>query len=303
MLGIVLNLAILVFDNGQAYAESSGNDYYEVAKGKCGTALKEALHEIIKDHKVLKYTNSNNKGWSDRINVDVWEALVYTDSGCSDTSLKCKKVQLLYPNETRGLSDAYRGVKTASADNWEREHVWPKSRGFSCECQDGFTDLHHIRPADRDINQKHSNYGYGEGGAEVMNQCKTVGCPKLTEAKFNKEAQSFEPPDRAKGQVARMLFYMAVRYGEEDSKAEVYMPDLYLKDKNARVKEPWIGRLSILLEWNRSYQPSDFERRRNDRVMELQLNRNPFIDDPSFADKIWDQNHEEAKECYLAPDE
>ena len=70
------------------------------------------------------------------------------------------------------------------------------------------------------------------------------------------------------------------------------MFDLHLKATNARVKEPWIGHLCELLEWNRSYPPTPFEKRRNDRVMELQGNRNPFIDQPSWADEVWLQGPE-----------
>ena len=62
------------------------------------------------------------------------------------------------------------------------------------------------------------------------------------------------------------------------SRATPSMPDLRVKVRNAKVKELWIGHLCKLLEWNRRYPPTPFEKRRNDRVMELQGNRSPFID-------------------------
>jgi len=42
-----------------------------------------------------------------------------------------------------------------------------------------------------------------------------------------------------------------------------------------------------LLEWNRRYPPTESEIRRNKRVEQLQGNRNPFIDNPAWADDIW----------------
>lgn len=86
-----------------------------------------------------------------------------------------------------------------------------------------------------------------------------------------------------------MLFYMAVRYDPGDDGGNELMPDLVLEDRNARVSEPWIGDLCTLIEWHNKYGPTDFERRRNDRVFELQGNRNPFIDEPGWANLVWSE--------------
>ena len=261
--------------------------YYAVAIGKSGAALKDALHGIIDGHTSLPYTNPENDNWFDSEDLDVWEALAYTDSACPEDFPLCGKIYLLYLDDTRDLAQANRGGRAGCQDLWEREHVWPTSRGdFKEQGKDGYTDLHHIRPADKDLNNKHDNYGYNEGGGKVFDKSKRCA-NRTARARLNREAQSFEPPDRAKGQVARMLFYMDVRYESDDEVAPESMPDLSLKARNAKVKEPWIGHLCKLLEWNRLYQPTAFEKRRNDRVMDLQGNRNPFIDNPSWADKIW----------------
>ena len=90
-----------------------------------------------------------------------------------------------------------------------------------------------------------------------------------------------------KREVARMIFYMAVRYETGDDGPDEKMPDLALRDENNRVNEPWIGDLCTLVTWNNAFGPTDFERRRNDRVMELQGNRNPFIDEPGWVNLIW----------------
>lgn len=150
----------------------------------------------------------------------------------------------------------------------DREHVWPKSRGFPKERQIGYSDLHHLRPADRNLNGTHSNYGYDIGGAFVNDKLSSVE-EVPTGARIDRPNNSFEPPDRAKGQIARMLFYMAVRYEAGNDGPYENMPDLTLKNENGRANEPWIGDLCTLIAWNNMFAPSDFERSRNDRVMVL----------------------------------
>jgi endonuclease I len=82
-----------------------------------------------------------------------------------------------------------------------------------------------------------------------------------------------------------MMFYMAVRY-EGDERT----PDLELNDKVSNGSTPFIGRISRLLEWNREDPVDPFESHRNEIIFERQGNRNPFIDHPEFADKIWQRS-------------
>ena len=258
--------------------------YYDLAYGKKGPELREQIHTIIDGHKVIPYTVSGNTNWFDGQDMDVWEALAYTDSVCAPEYPDCGIIKLLYLDEYRHVSQANRG--DSKNDSWDREHVWPKSRGFPNQNQVGYTDLHHLRPADRNLNGAHSNYGYDNGGEPVIDK-RNDGSEILIEARLNTNEASFEPPNRAKGQVARILFYMAIRYEEGDNGADELMPDLVLKDTNSKVNEPWIGDLCTLLEWHNQYGPTNFERQRNDKVMEIQGNRNPFIDEPGWANLIW----------------
>ena len=256
--------------------------YYESAVGKTGAHLKRVIHTIVDGHNVLPYTDMNNKDWLDGKDIDVWEALVDTDSACPDDP-GCKEVRLFYLGEARHINKANRGP--GGDDTWERAHVWPTSRG-EFKGKVGYTDLHHIRPADRNLNgaEGHWNYGYGHGSAPVPDKL-ADGRERDSGAHRNEDSPSFEPPDRAKGQVARMIFYMAVRYEGQVSKG---MPDLeILVGNETPTKHPSLGDLCTLLSWNDMFGPTDFERRRNDRVHVLQGNRNPFIDKPEWANLIW----------------
>ena len=90
------------------------------------------------------------------------------------------------------------------------------------------------------------------------------------------------PLPEEKGDLARAMFYMAVRY--EGGEAT---PDLELSDTpNAGANR--FGKLSDLLRWHREDPVNDEERRRNHLVYtDYQYNRNPFIDDPDYAEMVF----------------
>lgn len=259
-------------------------DYYDAAAGKSGADLKAALHSIIDDHIRLPYTSSGND-LTDGKDLDVWEALLFTDSACNAINPTCGDVQLLYLGLTRNVSDRNQG--RSAPDSWDREHVFPKSYGFEGKSQYGYTDLHHLRPADRTLNGYHSNYPYCQGGEPLFDK-HNDGSFSPTSAKYDSDRKCFEPTDIAKGQVARMVFYMAVRYEPEDTEPE-NMPDLEVVSLEEISPEGGlIGDLCTLVQWNRLYLPSDFERLRNDRIEYIQGNRNPFVDHPEWVDVIWE---------------
>ncbi|MBI2425740.1 MAG: endonuclease [Candidatus Hydrogenedentes bacterium] len=227
-------------------------EYYEGTEGLSGDALREALHEIISDQEVLSYK-------------DCWTALMYTDEDPANPN----HVILLYtgwsiPKEEHGTGK----------DQWNREHVWAKSRGDFGTTMGPGTDIHHLRPADVTVNSSRNNRAFDNGGQPDLDDGRETGC--------NMDSNSWEPRDADKGDVARMMFYMDVRY--EDS------PDLKLVQGEENGKKPLHGKLSALLEWHRQDPVDDFERRRNERIFELQRNRNPFIDYPGFVDLIWGNN-------------
>ena len=83
----------------------------------------------------------------------------------------------------------------------------------------------------------------------------------------------FEPIDEVKGDVARIIMYLLVRYSQADG-AGYGVTKVF----------PSAG---VLLQWHLEDPVDDIERVRNERSYELQGNRNPFIDYPEFAEMIW----------------
>ncbi|UOE53800.1 endonuclease [Bacillus sp. CMF12] len=225
--------------------------YYDAANGKTGKALKTALHTIIDDHTEISYSN-------------VWEALRETDEDPANSN----NVILLYTGRSQGKFTNGSGV-----NDWNREHVWAKSHGDFGTAMGAGTDLHHLRPTDASVNSSRGNLDFDHGGTQH------------SEALGNYyDSDSWEPRDAVKGDVARMLFYMAVRY--EGDSGEV---DLELNNQVNNGSAPYHGKMSVLLQWHKEDPVDDNERRRNEIIYsDYQHNRNPFIDHPEWATAIWE---------------
>ncbi|GAA2392121.1 endonuclease I family protein [Streptomyces glaucosporus] len=228
----------------------STDAYYAPAEGKTGAALKEALHEIVDDHTRISYSQ-------------VWDALGETDEDPADPD----NVILLYTGRSRAKSD-----HGGNLGDWNREHVWAKSHGDFGTAAGPGTDLHHLRPADVQVNSIRGNKDFDDGGSQVG------GAP----GNYT-DGDSFEPRDAVKGDVARMILYMAVRYEGDDGFA-----DLEPNDRVSNGSAPYHGRLSVLKQWHREDPPDAFERNRNEIIhSRYQHNRNPFIDRPEWVEAIW----------------
>ncbi|HXH78972.1 endonuclease [Nocardioides sp.] len=223
--------------------------YYAPAIGKTGTALRTSLHDIIDNHTKLSYDQ-------------VWSALKDTDQD---------------PNNTANVIEIYSGrsisktLNGGNPDDWNREHVWAQSHGgFGTTAGPG-TDVHHLRPEDVTVNSTRGNKDFDLGGSSVL-QCSDCWT----------DSDSFEPRDAVKGDVARMLFYMAIRYEGDDGYVNLEL------NNSINGTTPWHGKTSVLLAWNAEDPVSAFEMRRNDRIHSTwQGNRNPFIDHPEWATPIW----------------
>lgn len=225
--------------------------YYDDAEGLSGDELKLALHNIIDNHVEFSYNDLRDF------------ILKNTDEDPDNSS----NVILLYTGISRAKSDF-----GGNLGDWNREHVWAKSHGNFGTSAPAGTDAHHIRPSDVKVNSLRGHLDFDLGGSPVPN------CPGC-----KRDSDSFEPPDRVKGDVARMIFYMATRY--EGGSGE---PDLEVVDRVNTYPNPEHGKLSELLDWNTQDPPDDFEENRNDVIYyQYQENRNPFIDHPEYANAIW----------------
>lgn len=249
-----------------AMAQPPAN-YYNSANGLTGQQLKVALHNIIKGHTSISYSNIWNAFWStdNKGNGIVWD--MYSDRPGGN------------PPYTYYLGQNQCGSYHNEGDCYNREHSWPQS--WFNDQSTPRTDLHHIFATDGYVNSKRSNYPFGEvhsaswtsKNGSKLGPCKTSGYSGTV----------FEPIDDYKGDFARALMYMSVRYYGEDSSWG--NSDMTTKSEI----KPWA--IALLLRWNKQDPVSQKEINRNNVIYkDYQHNRNPFVDHPEFADMIWDPN-------------
>ena len=247
-------------DNKPNDFETAYNGYYKSVTSYSQANLKTALHNIIKGQTKIEYTDNSS-------DMDVWRALEKTDEDPNNSD----NVILLYLGKSIPKANK---AKNNQKDFWNREHVWAKSRGdFGTRLGAG-TDLHHLRPSDATVNSARGNKWFDNGGNihSEAKECRT-------------DSDSWEPRDAVKGDIARMMFYMAVRYEKEDG------VDLELTNNPQDNKNPEHGVLSTLLKWHKADPVDDFEKKRNETIYSIQGNRNPFIDFPDFANYIFVANN------------
>ncbi len=145
------------------------------------------------------------------------------------------------------------------------EHTWPQSRfnpRFSKSMQK--SDLHILFPALAAANSARSNFEFNTVVTTLHSPC-----PVQSRRGYSQSGDRqvyFEPPDDHKGNVARAIFYFAVRYQAAVSPSEE----------------------ASLRAWHRADPADENERRRNDAIFAEQKVRNPFIDHPELVELIAD---------------
>lgn len=205
---------------------------------------------------VLPYTSSR---------LDVWDGLQRADAVAGNGSL----VRLFYSRGTMRGDREYDGGK-----GWTREHLWPQSLmvGATARQNDApATDLYALRPALGRCNSRRSNHKFGRlpNTSQPDDLCQ-LACDA------SDAVGVCEPSDTVKGEIARALLYMAVRYDGRGDLAPIGVADDWA---DLRLDDVAAGGAPLLLEWDAQFPPTPSERTRNAVVAGLQGGpRNPFID-------------------------
>ncbi|MDP8267889.1 MAG: endonuclease [Candidatus Tenebribacter davisii] len=240
--------------------------YYDGTEGLTGEDLKTALHDIIDNHVEFPYTSTS---------ADTWDILKETDRDPDNPD----NVILIYTGWSVDAEQEYN-----NGQGWSREHVWAKSHGDFGTAPGAGTDVHHLRPCDISVNSSKSNKDFDNGGVEYIDpDGGPTGCYRTT--------YTWEPREAVKGDVARMIFYMATRYEGDNGEVDLEVVDYAPSAPN---HEPVHGVFSTLVEWHVEDPVDEWEENRNDIIYEdYQENRNPFIDHPEFVEMIYNINSAE----------
>ena len=239
-----------------AFSITAQEPYYsDVDLNAEGLALKNNLAtKTINEHtNFLTYTPG------------VWEALKVTDLNPSNNS----EVLLVYGFSSSGTTARTRSKDANSGDqgDWNREHTYPRSLGNPNLGSVGAgADAHHLRPSDVSYNAQRGSLKFADGSG---NSGGVSG--------------GWYPGDEWKGDIARMMMYMYIRYDTQ------CLPNIVGVGSNANTPDAMID---LFLKWNVEDPVSDFERQRNTfhentSNTYAQGNRNPFIDNAYLATRIW----------------
>ncbi len=261
-----------------ALQRSAAGDYYDDVIASDAVSLRATLHEVIDDHLRFPYTAAT---------TDTWDILKLAEQD---------------PADSERIIDVYRNasyLKQPGGNSfYDREHTWPKTYGFPDEGNSApHTDAHMLMLS-------HIAYNNARG-SKRFDHC-PVGCTEYPTLANNgsgggsgvypgnsnwSNASVFEVWVGKRGDVARAIFYMDIRYeGGVHGVTGVAEPDLRVTDDPGQIQSAgngaaiaYMGLTSVLLAWHEADPPDDFERRRNDVVASFQGNRNPFIDHPEWV--------------------
>jgi endonuclease I len=270
-----------------------GTGYYSKVNTSSASQLRCSLHATIKGHTAYPYSGGTTNTWS---------ILEIADED---------------PNNSGRILDAYRNrsfVKitdragSGTGLKYNREHSWPNSLGFGSATGNlglpnaPYTDTHMLYLTD-------SAYNSDRGNKPYANCTAASGCTeRVTEVNNGQgggsgaypgnsnwvktpdgNSGSFEVWGKRKGDLARTILYMAIRYeGGTHPTTGQSEPDLELTDNRAQIvitssSPAYMGLLSTLIAWHQADPPTAAERERNEVIYSFQGNRNPFIDHPEWG--------------------
>lgn len=219
-----------------------------------GMALKSELSQkIINTHtNQLTYTN-------------VWSVLQQTDLDPTNSS----NVLLLYgynDGDSNPITDRTRSKNNngGSTGQWNREHTYAQSLAtpsMNTSSPNAGTDAHHLRSTDVQMNGNRGNRLFASGSGNA-----------------GTSGSNWYPGDEWKGDVARMMMYMYLRYPSQCKPNNVGVGTSVAIDPSM---------ITLFLQWNADDTVSVYETNRNVILEGQQGNRNPFIDNPYLATLIW----------------
>ena len=222
-------------------------------------------------HTLIKTTHRKELPYTSSASPDVWDALIDLDTDSTG-----QNIHLIYGSRYVAALPHDSG----SCTHWNREHLWPRSRGVSNSGKDN-TDLHHLRPVDCNVNSARGNRLFAQcGTAEMKDEC-IIPSHEEAASDTERDSYTFLPPADRRGDIARAIFYMDLRYdGSESDTLDLVVSDC----PESVLNGAGMGYLSQLIQWHFDDPVDAEEIARNDRVcLNWQGNRNPFVDFPELV--------------------
>lgn len=227
--------------------------YYADLNGLTGEAFKQVLQNILEDTHVRNVTYDQARFILEQADA------VQTEIG----------------TYLHGIYSNHRIVRYwDGGTTWAREHVWPNSKlgipRVSGSSANLGSDVHNLRVINPSVNSSRSNRYFDIGHTCTFG---TIG------------TEAYDPGLDHRGDVARIIFYMYVRYNDllalSSIVDEVLAGDAYTTGATT------MGLLNVLIQWHNQDPVDDFEINRNNVIFSYQGNRNPFIDNPDYIARLF----------------
>jgi endonuclease I len=272
---------------------SAATGYYRRVNTSSAAQLRCSLNATIRNHTVYPYSASTG--------TDTWDILEIADEDPANAG------RILDAYRNRSYAKVTDRAGSGTGLRYNREHTWPNSLGFGSATGNlglpsaPYTDTHMLYLTDSTYNADRgnkpfaacalasgcgerpteANAGAGGGSGVYPGQSNWVRSP-------DGNGGSFEVWARRRGDIARAVMYMAIRYEGGTAASGQSEPDLELTDNRALIQitsasPAYMGLLSTLLQWHAADPPDALERNRHEVVFSFQGNRNPFVDRPEWA--------------------
>ena len=302
LLLLVSSLSTLFFNTNKDVEEvNATNDSYwsswissnQSAINSGGTILLKALQtKITENHEVPSYDHL-------RYDYEISDAVPGSNGAY---------IWDMYGGNKYAYTTSLAGGANTNGTGYNREHSVPKS--WFGEAKPAYSDLVHVIPADAAVNGTRSNYAYGEVSSASKSysfpaqshngqQYANAGVSKLgTSKSINgvscSEGTVFEPDDQYKGDFARIYMYFATRYGGTEC-AATKADGASIFSSTFTNTNPYMTNygLALMQKWHVQDPVSQKEIDRNNAIESQQGNRNPFVDYPEWADKIFHTKYAE----------
>ena len=271
--------------------------YYDSAVGS-GYTLKSQLEDII--------NNTDENLATEYQAVDLGYSALYTTFETSDVDIyydhsgpipATNKVILDMYSELPSGTDSYEYIYgssqqdngtggTSEGQKFNREHIVPQSTFDGDSPMKN--DPHFVVPSDKYVNAQRASFPYGEvpSATNTYSNGSKKGLNSNTGYASGYSSTVFEPIDEFKGDIARMIFYFVTRYEAQlvnfSNLNGTYV--MFDGSANQAISQPF---LDILYNWHVQDPVSQREIDRNNAIFTRNNNRNPFIDNPTYVQAIW----------------
>ena len=289
--------------------------YYSSLEGKSGAELRDSIMTLLFRH----HTTFLSYDWEFPYDYDSDGNLLDIYSDCGFNSHQS------YTSDYKCCCDAI-----------NREHVVCQSN-FGGSKNEGkipqYSDRHHLYPVDGRANGHRSDLPFGEcSGGNHGNCSKTSlvypdeGTSTCALHEYGRSGTStfsvplpsgagkvYEVGDAYKGDIARAILYMVVRYAKKEycrlpdgaahSSTALRTPNDYPVTAWANTDKDKVGQMfsdslhinhglseygkALLVKWHRQDPVSQKEIDRNNGIEAAQGNRNPFVDYPYLVEYLW----------------